>query len=355
MKVLIILCGGSGNRLWPLSNENKPKQFLNLIDDNETLLQSTYKRGILFNPDKIIFITNYKYSEIIYEQIKFLKISYSKQRNIKHIIIEEPISKNTCPAISAAVLTCGYNDIILTLSADHLWDNDEKFNNLINDGLKQIKNSIVVFGIKPNYPETGYGYIDYSNNSILQFIEKPNLENAKKYLEDGNYLWNSGNFLFKQFIFIRELKTYSPNIYKNINLSLVNANNHFIHDFEIIKLDKSYFINVHSISIDYAIMEKSNNTKVIKYDGFWSDIGSYKSLFDYRTDKIIGNNIVIDSSNCLIINNNKQQLIACYGIENLVIINNDNNILIIPKDKSQEVKQIVNMLDYISLDNISLN
>jgi mannose-1-phosphate guanylyltransferase len=347
MRILIILCGGSGSRLWPLSNENKPKQFLNLIDHNETLLQSTYKRGLLFKPKKVLFITNYKYSALIYEQIQELisQDNNKKGEEIKHIIIEEPIAKNTCPAISAGVVNCDKNDIILTLSADHLWEDNKKFESLINNGLKHIKNSIVLFGINPSYPEIGYGYINYKNNYINKFVEKPNIENAQKYLEDGNYLWNSGNFLFTQLVFIKELITYSPNIYKIIKASLDNATFSKVCGFEIIKLNKIHFNNVQSLSIDYSIMEKSNNIKVVKYDGLWSDIGSYKSLFDIKPDKISGNNIVIDSSNCLIINNNPNQLIACYGLSNLVIINHNNSILIIPKDKSQEVKQIVTMLD----------
>lgn len=353
MKNLIILCGGSGTRLWPLSREINPKQFLNLVDENMSMFQLTYKRGLSFKPDRVICICNSLHSTLLNKQLEQVK-----DNKIEHIIVEEPFAKNTCAAISIATILSNMDDILLVISSDHIWD-ENKFNDMIETGLKLCENEIVFFGIKPTFPETGYGYIKYdNNNNVIEFVEKPNIEIAKKYINSGNYLWNSGNFMFKQQVMTNELKKHSINIYDNVLITLHNSTN----NNNVIILNKEYFNEVISESIDYSIMEKYKKGKVVIYNGKWSDIGSFKSLYDFYYEKNPDKNIInlgqncnnhvfIDSENILLVNNNNDKVITTLGLDNIIIINTNDSLLVANKDKCQDVKKIIK---HLSINNNKL-
>ena len=211
---IVILCGGSGTRLWPLSTDEKPKQFLKLTNEFHTLFQLTCLRANLLNPNELIIITNKKYCYIIKEQLLEININ-------KYIIIAEPFGKNTAAAIASASLISKIDEDILVLSSDHVWE-DDKFVEIIKNGLNYVNNHIIVFGIKPTYPETGYGYINFINNDLIKFVEKPNISLAKEYLESGQYLWNSGIFLFRNNILINEFKKNAIDIYIQTEKTLKN-------------------------------------------------------------------------------------------------------------------------------------
>ena len=327
MKVLVILCGGVGTRLWPLSRENIPKQYLKL-NNNQSLFQLSILRGFdALNPDKIICICNHQHLNLIQQDIKDLN---NFQISNKVIIVLEPEGKNTAPAICIATYLCQKNDIMLVLSSDHFWDNLH-FNNAVSDAINYIDDGIVVIGINPTEPHTGYGYIEYNENNVIKFVEKPNLLTAQEYFESGKYLWNSGIFIFQCEIMSNELEKYCNDIYLQIGDIMKN-----ILQEKIIKISIDKFKSIRNESIDYAVMENHTNGKVVKYNGLWSDIGSFDSLFNIYNDDFIP----YDSNDCLVINK-EDKLITTLGVNNLMIVNTPDTLLITNKQSCQKVKQLV--------------
>ena len=194
---IVIMCGGSGTRLWPLSREKLPKQFLNLTDKKYTMFQLTCLRVKNLNYQTLFVICNEEHMFFVKQQLEELNITNFK-------LIGEPFGKNTCAAITTACILSNPNYNLLVMSSDHMWD-DKVFTDSVEKGLELIEKGIVVFGIKPSYPETGYGYLHFFENDLIKFVEKPNKEKAEEYFESGNYLWNSGNFLFSNIIMTGEL------------------------------------------------------------------------------------------------------------------------------------------------------
>lgn len=331
-----ILCGGSGTRLWPLSRKNVPKQFFKLISEY-TMFQETINRIKNLEYNNLFIICNKDYRFLIEKQLQEINIK-------NYTLILEPLKKNTAPAILSIAKYCDINSNLLILSSDHIWDNN-KFITMINKAQEIICEGTVVFGINPIYPETGYGYIKYDGNNLLKFIEKPNLSKAIEYLDKGNYLWNSGCFLFNVKRLLHEFEVNALDIYNDINLTLANSelkNN-------IIELDEQHFKQVRNESIDYAIMEKLVDCKVINYDGNWSDIGSFQSLYEYFKKDEFENVIqseaqIIDTNNCFIKSNDKNKMISCIGVNNLAIIDTEDVLLVCDKNRSQDVKKMVNKL-----------
>lgn len=334
----IILAGGSGSRLWPLSRELYPKQLLNLNSD-KSLLQLTYER--LKNcTSEIISVTNTKHSSNIRMQLS--EISNSP------VVLSEPVAKNTAPAI---VLAAKYimqktnsDPVIIAVPSDHLIEDKEKFISTVKKGEKLAeKGHIVTFGIEPSYPETGYGYINTSEKiedgyKVKAFVEKPDIETAKEYLKTKTYFWNSGIFMFKASTLFEETFKHAPDIAKvseEINFSETD-------EIPFINFDK-----MPSISIDYAIMEKSDKIALVKLESDWNDLGSWQSIYDVsKKDEngnvFIGHVLDKSSKNSFVYSSSK--LVATIGLEDTVIVETEDAILACKKDRTQDVKQVYETL-----------
>lgn len=330
---IVIMCGGSGTRLWPLSREKLPKQFLNLTDKKHTMFQLTCLRVKDLDYQTLFVICNQEHMFLVSQQLEELNISNYK-------IIGEPFGKNTCAAITTSCILSDPESDLLVMSSDHMWD-DDIFVNSVKNGLKNVNEGIVVFGIKPSYPETGYGYLNFSGNKLIKFVEKPNKEIAQTYFECGNYLWNSGNFLFSNKIMLNEIKNYARDIYDNVLRTIENSGD--LQNQNII-LNKKYFKDVRDDSIDYAVMEFHKNGRVVVYDGYWNDIGSFKSLHDYL-DKDSNGNVLDGDVKCIDTYNSfiqsETKLVTTLGINNLIIVDTRDALFIADKEKSQDVKLFV--------------
>jgi mannose-1-phosphate guanylyltransferase/mannose-6-phosphate isomerase len=335
---VVIMCGGSGSRLWPKSRDLFPKQFLTLTDPDLTMFQVNCKNALKLTPNKFIIVCNEKHNFLVEQQLEELFIK-------NYLIISEPYGKNTSAAIASASLVSDPNSLLVVLTADHVWDNQE-FLNVINAGINKINDKSVVFiGIQPTYPETGYGYIKCENENVLAFVEKPNIKTATKYLQEGNYLWNSGVFLFLNETIKKEFMNHASDIYSDVNETIKNSNK----IKQCIHLNKDFFYKVRDESIDYAIMEKHKFGKIVAYQGYWCDIGSFESLFnhmkkdgDTNSNIISGDVLTLDTRNSYIESENR--LITTIGIDNLVVIDTRDALLIAKKDDSQKVKDIVKQL-----------
>ncbi len=347
----LILCGGTGSRLWPLSRKSYPKQYLSLIDDSsKTLLQKTLERLCdITNKEDPIFICNEEHRFIVAEQLREINVKPKK-------IILEPFARNTAPAITIAALKSmenGSDPILFVLPSDHLIRDTQQFIKSITAAMDFAeKGNLVTFGIIPTSPEVGYGYIESVDpleidslvgSPISKFIEKPDLDKARKLVSDSRFTWNSGMFLVKASVFLKEIEKYSPQVIK----SCKNALKENLLDMDFQRLDKEAFEKCPNISIDFAVMEKTKLGVVFPLNVGWSDVGSWNSIWEVSNkDKdenvILGNVIIRDSNNCYV--RSESRLIVGLGIENLLIVETNDAILIADKNRDQDVKQIVNQL-----------
>ncbi len=342
----VILSGGLGTRLWPLSRKQYPKQYLPLVGENTMLQETILRLRGLNNLSNPIIICNVDH--------RFLVADQCQQIDIKNpTILLEPVGRNTAPAITAAALQSlkeGDDAILLVLSADHNIKDVEIFHQAVNIAISQAQESkLAVFGVVPTDANNGYGYIKSSkeeNNGsykVEEFVEKPDLKTAESYLEKGNYLWNSGMFVFKNTTLIDELTIHSPDIVSAVNNAISNADQ----DLDFIRLDKQAFESSPSDSIDCALMEQSDNVVVIPLDAQWNDIGSWSALHDIGKKDSNGNVIqgdafIEETTNTYIHANH--HLVATIGVNNLVIVDTPNATLIATKDKVQKVKKIVEQI-----------
>jgi mannose-1-phosphate guanylyltransferase/mannose-1-phosphate guanylyltransferase/mannose-6-phosphate isomerase len=340
----VILSGGSGTRLWPLSRGIYPKQFLPLVSD-KTMVQETVLRlkGIegLQAP---IAVCNEDHRFMMAEQLCRIDVH-------PECIILEPIGKNTAPAVTMAALAAkDPEDILLVLPADHVIENVVAFQEaVIKAGELAEQGVLVTFGIVPTAAETGYGYIKRSSENIAdtfkvaEFVEKPNAEVAQAYVDSGEYYWNSGMFAFKARCYLEELETFAPDMLAACRSAYSAAKI----DVDFVRLDKELFAQCPPDSIDYAVMEKTDKAVVIPLDAHWNDVGSWSALWDVRTkdsrgNALSGDVLALDTENSFIHSENK--LVAVIGVKDLVIVETDDAVMVAPKNRVQEVKEIVSVL-----------
>jgi len=345
-----ILCGGAGSRLWPVSREQHPKPFIRL-EDGSSLLQKAFLRGAsLPGVSDVMTVTN---RELFFKtEDEYRELDSKLENPVNTGFILEPFGRNTAPAVAAASLkvaeTHGNDAILLVLAADHLIANQSAFDKAVAEACELAgKGKLVTFGIEPTAPETGYGYIESNGNEVLRFVEKPTLEKAEAYLSSGNFLWNSGIFCFSAGTMLQEMAEHCPEIIEKTRYCLEHAGEASGEGFCQIELRPEHFEAVPDDSIDYAIMEKTNNAAVVACDIGWSDIGSWQALGDLTSpdddnNRIEGDAIVQDTKNCTI--KSAGRMIGVVGVEDLIIIDTADALLVADKHRSQEVKKIYTQL-----------
>lgn len=348
----VVMAGGTGSRLWPLSRELYPKQFLTVTGD-ESMLQQTVARLSKIEHSAPVLICNEEHRFIAAEQMRLGGYEHGG-------IILEPVGRNTAPAIALAALQAvnnaldGEEPILLVLAADHVIENTKAFTASVEKALPFAENGqLVTFGIVPSAPETGYGYIKSGCQggnafSVIEFVEKPDLATAEEYLANGSYYWNSGMFLFKASRYLEELSKFAPEMLDVCKRAIATPSQ----DLEFIRVDKAIFEICPDDSIDYAVMEPlcaegGDSVMVVPMDAGWSDVGSFSALWevsakDENQNVTKGDVLTVDSSNNYIYAENK--LVATVGVDNLVVIETKDAILVASKDKVQDVKSIVNQL-----------
>lgn len=350
MIIPIIMAGGTGSRLWPLSRELYPKQFLTL-NGKYSMLQSTIKRLDGLDINLPIIICNESHRFIVAEQLRNIE-------KLSNNIILEPCARNTAPAIALAAMDAIRKDkdaVLVVLAADHLIENVEEFKIAVEKSILTAKKGyLVTFGIVPDKAETGYGYIhkgkqieefDDSVHSINKFVEKPSTKIAEEYLSDGGYLWNSGMFAFRASVFLDELKKYRPEIFKYCMEAFEANTVDKTEDF--IRINKDIFEKCPEESIDYAVMENTDKGVVISLDAKWNDIGSWSALWEVNEKNteynfINGDVFTHKTTNSYIYSDH--QFTAVLGMDNIVVVNTKDSLLIADKNEVQDVKKIVNYL-----------
>ena len=328
----IILCGGSGTRLWPISRTLMPKQFVKLFDD-KSLFQLTVERNSKVCDSQFI-VSNTEQYFLALDQLEELN-----QTNNKYLL--EPVGRNTAPAIALACMALDKEEMVLVTPSDHLIKDETEYEKVLEQAkVLAGENNLVTFGITPTFAETGFGYIESAQDNLVKaFHEKPDFQTATSYLEAGNYYWNSGMFMFKAGVFLEELKKHSPKVYETSLKALNNSS-----QSDMIRIKHEDMASIPEDSIDYAVMEKSSIVKVIPSNIDWSDVGSFDALFeelpkDENNNTLNDKHISIDSKNNLVYGKNKY--IATIDVEDLIIVDTGDALLVSKKGSSQKVKQVV--------------
>ncbi len=349
MLVPVIISGGAGTRLWPISRESDPKPFM-CLPDGESIIGKTFNRAAeLASVQNIIAVTNQNY--FFHTREEFDSIN---KAGAKLDFVLEPFGKNTAPAIAAAAFRVseqfGEDAVMLVLPADHLIPEQDVFQGAVNGAVELAeKGMLVTFGIEPTQPETGFGYIEKGSSisdsgfQVSRFVEKPDLVKAQEYFESGKFVWNSGMFCFKAAVFLKALEKTSPDLFRQIS----SCWSHTAKDNLPLVLDAESLKRVDGDSIDYAVMEKADNVAVISASFDWNDIGSWTALSDvyeqdFEGNAVDGDVIVIESSNCLI--DSKTRLTAVVGVNDIVVVNDEDATMVVHKDKVQDVKKVVETL-----------
>jgi mannose-1-phosphate guanylyltransferase / mannose-6-phosphate isomerase len=358
MKIIpVILSGGPGSRLWPLSRKQYPKQYLPLIGNNTMIQETILRLSGLDNLAEPIIVCNEEHRFVVAEQCKQINITNAT-------ILLEPISRNTAPAIVAAALQVQQtleDSILLVLSADHVIKHVNEFHKAIDIASNQAQQGrLAIFGSLPTQANTGYGYIKPNINGkgdvyqVDEFVEKPDTKTAESYLKQGNYLWNSGMFMFQATTLIDELTEYSPQIVR----SMIDSVSKSKQDLDFIRLDEESFKLSPADSIDCALFEKSNNVVVVPLDAQWSDIGTWTALYDAEEkdnngNVIKGDVIATDTTNTYI--NASHHLVATLGVENLIVVDTPDATFIATQDKAHEVKTLVSLMQASVRDEVNSN
>jgi mannose-1-phosphate guanylyltransferase len=345
-----ILCGGAGSRLWPVSRELHPKPFIRLAD-GQSLLQKAYLRGaVLPDVTEIITVTN---RELFFKtEDEYRELTSVTNRKLTHRFLLEPFGRNTAPAIATAVLQVaeihGDDAMLLVLAADHLIADQVAFEQAVAEAKKlAVQGKLVTFGINPETPETGYGYIESNGNEVLRFVEKPSLIHAQEYLDSGRYLWNAGMFCFSAGAMLREMDKHCPAILAATRNCMGQSRKSEGVGFTQLELDPRTFGNIPDDSIDYAVMEKSSSVAVVPCSIGWSDIGSWSALGDLtaadeKGNRVQGEALLYDVSNCYIQSN--ERIVGAVGVDNLIVIDTPDAILVADRNRVQDVKHL-----YVSL------
>lgn len=345
--VPVVLSGGSGTRLWPLSRKLYPKQFIPLKGD-KSLFQTTVERiQNLENMGKTLVICNEEHRFMAAEQLRLSGLEHS-------VIILEPVGRNTAPAITIAAIHAldqDPNAQLLVLPADHIVKDLPRFQRAVSGAGSAAKDRLVTFGVVPDRVETGFGYIKFNQSDPLEsdegrmydvekFVEKPDFETARAYLESGDYLWNSGMFLFSAGVYMDEIKRLHADIFEACHEAYANGRQ----DLDFIHLDRQAFSKAPSVSVDYAVMEKTGKAAVVPLGSDWSDIGSWHALWesfhrDHNNNATYGDVIAEDCNGCYI--HASHRLVTAVGIEDQVVVETADAVLVAPRDRTQEVRDIV--------------
>jgi len=342
-----ILCGGAGSRLWPVSRELHPKPFIRLAD-GQSLLQKAWLRGaVLADVVETLTVANRELffeTEDAYREVAKIPANHE----LANRFILEPFGRNTAPAVAAAALqvaeTHGDEACLLVLAADHLIADQAAFAQAVTTAMQLAAlGKLVTFGIQPDAPETGYGYIEAEGHDVKRFVEKPNLQTAQEYVASGRYLWNSGMFCFQAGAMLREMELHCPSILEATRACIAASRSATGKGFSQLELDAALFKKVPDDSLDYAVMEKSKNVAIVPCNIGWSDIGSWAALGDLTApdaqgNRIEGDVILHDVNNCYIQSN--QRLVGAVGVKNLLVIDTPDAVLIADRSRAQDVKHI---------------
>lgn len=363
MLIPVILSGGAGTRLWPVSREAHPKPFMKLADGH-SLLQKTFQRAAgLKDVGEILTITNREY----YFKTKDEYADTGTSAACSYLL--EPMGRNTAPAIALGALKVaaehGPDAVMLVLAADHLIENQETFGQAVDSARDAAEQGeIVTFGIVPTAPETGFGYIECGDaikppvRRALRFVEKPSRDIAVEYLASGHYLWNSGMFCFKAGNILNELQTHAPHLYQTALACWEATQTKPGNGAGMMEIDPATFTHLPDISIDYAVMEKSTHVSVVPGDFGWSDIGSWSAVSeltrpDEAGNRVTGEAILVDTENTYI--QSEDRLIAAVGLEHLIIIDTPDALLVANRDRVQDVKKVVEQLKLQSHESYKLH
>lgn len=347
MLVPVLLSGGVGSRLWPVSRQLYPKQFLKLADESLSLFQQTCQRAAMIcSGDDGVVVCNEEHRFIVAEQLRQLGTRYGS-------ILLEPQGRNTAPAVALAAIASSQRDpqsLLLVLPADHVITDTAAFQAAVSAGIPHAESGhLVTFGIIPHEPETGYGYIrrgpriDEHTFSVVHFAEKPDRSTAERYVQSGEYDWNSGTFLFRADTYLEELEKYAPDVLRCCQDAFVAAKP----DLDFQRIDAKSFARCPSISVDYAVMEKTDKAAVISLECGWSDVGSWAALRDIDEADTAGNVhhgdvVTVDSRDCYL--RAESRLLAVLGVSNLVVVETPDAVLVADGNSTQDVKQVVERL-----------
>lgn len=333
----LILCGGCGTRLWPVSRTLMPKQFAKLFD-GFSLFQGTVVSNSIACESQYV-ISNAEQYFLAKDQLSELSESGHHPR-----FMLEPVGRNTAPAIALACLSLDPNAIVLVSPSDHVIRKKEEYLKVLAKAEKLAEaGHLVTFGISPTGPETGYGYIEADGENVKRFVEKPNLEKAKEYLANGNFFWNSGIFCFKVSTFLGELEKYAPDMFAACKSAFVKAKR----ENELLRVQYEDMVEIPANSIDYAVMEKSNKVKVVPSDIGWSDLGSFNALYGEFPHDEAGNNVnpkhlPLGTTNSMVIG--QQRLVATIDLDQMLVVDTPDALLVAPLSSSQKVKAVVEKL-----------
>jgi mannose-1-phosphate guanylyltransferase/mannose-6-phosphate isomerase len=345
----VILSGGSGTRLWPVSRELNPKQFLDFFGKNSLFQQAALRTKDTNDFHKPIVVCNNEHRFTVAEELQKIKI------NPRTIILESS-GRNTAPAIAVAALDViaanSKDDLILVMPSDHIIQDEKAFISAVKSAAKAAQNDyLITFGIVPTKAETGYGYIKKSKSlegfsevfSVAEFVEKPNQATAENFIKNENYLWNSGIFLFRASTYLEALQKFNGETFVNS----INAHNKAVRDLDFLRLHAEDFEKCPNISVDYAVMERAEKVGVVPLDAAWSDVGSWQAIADLEekdenNNSLLGEVVALDTKDCYV--NSRHKLVATIGVKNLIVIALKDAVLIVDKNKSQDVKKMFGLL-----------
>ena len=332
----LILCGGCGSRLWPISRTLMPKQFARLFD-GASLFQRTVETNSIACESQFV-ISNAEQYFLAKDQLP-----QSTATNAPRFLLE-PVGRNTAPAVALACLSLDPNEIVLVSPSDHIIRDKVAYLKVLEKAKKLAEEgALVTFGIQPTGPETGYGYIEADGENVKRFVEKPNKAKAEEYIKSGNFYWNSGIFCFKVSAFLEELLAYAPEIYQSSQIALSGA----IMEGSLVRIQHKEMMAIPADSIDYAVMEKSRRVKVVPSSIGWSDLGSFDALYGEYPHDSNGNNVnekhlAVNTKNSLVMGN--QRLIATIDLDEMLIVDTPDALLVAPLKSSQKVKNVVEAL-----------